>query len=659
MVNGQSYTLPSCTNVPAKMEFLGWMPGAPANGETVTWNVDEPLKAAGETIAVTDDIAFKARFRKIWNGSGTEGDPYQIDNEEDWNTLVTNVSNGQSYNGTYFQLTNDISVSTMVGSSSSLFSGTFDGNGHTLSVSYTTTEQYTAPFRYVDGATIQNLKVAGTITPSAKFAGGIVARAMSTNMITNCVVDVTIDSQVNGDGTHGGIVANINNGTTTISGCVFKGTMTGSSTTNCGGFVGWTESNNSATVSITNSLFIPTTIEGINGATFARYRSSSSITITNCYYTSTLGTAQGTQGYTVTSGTEGLTLDFGDATTTYEYDGIKAYSFGLLYQDVLYSGSGQSVTFTPESDKEISNVAASSGTLTGPSNGIYTLTMPAANVSITATLSNYVITLYDDQNNSATITANDDYIANVSLSGRTLYKDNNWNTLCLPFDMTAEQVNVQLNPSELKELDIENKWSIANNLWSIDNANGTYQTGLDGETLYLFFKDATEIEAGKPYIIKWASGTDIGSPIKFSNVEIDGAAPETVTSTDGKVSFIGNYDPVTLTGGDPSNLYLGVKDGKSALFYPAEGQDRTINSFRAYFHVDLSSGSQTSNGVRAFVLNFGDNDETTDIVDIEHGILNIEHSAGAGWYDLSGRKLAKKPTAKGIYIYNGVKRVIK
>ncbi len=673
MVNVQStYTLPSCTSVPDKMEFLGWMAGAPANGEAVTWNVDEPLKAAGETIAVTDDIAFKARFRKIWYGSGTEGDPYQIGNDEDWNTLVINVINGQSYSGTHFQLTNDISVSTMVGSSSTLFSGTFDGNGYTLTVSYTTTEQYTAPFRYVDGATIQNLKVAGTITPSAKFAGGIVARANSTNMITNCVVDVTIDSQVNGDGTHGGIVANINNGTTTISGCVFKGTMTGSSTTNCGGFVGWTESNNSATVSITNSLFIPTTIEGINGATFARYRSSSSITITNCYYTSTLGTAQGTQGYTVTSGTEGLTLDFGDATTTYEYDGIKAYSFGLLYQNKLYSGSGQSVTFTPESDKEISNVAASSGTLTGPSNGIYTLTMPAANVSITATLGSYDVTLYDTQNNTATIAANDDHIADVTLTGRTLYKDGKWNTICLPFDMTI--AGSPLAGATLKELDIENKWSIANNLWSIDNANGTYQTGLDGETLYLFFKDATEIEAGKPYIIKWASGTDIGSPIKFSNVEIEGAAPETVTSTDGKVSFIGNYDPVTLTGGDPSNLYLGVKDGKSALFYPAEGQDRTINSFRAYFHVDLSSGSQTSNGVRAFVLNFGDNDETTDIVDIEHGIFldepsgraerNMEHSDNAV-YDLQGRRVASSMLnvqssmlKKGIYIYKG-KKVIK
>ena len=59
------------------------------------------------------------------------------------------------------------------------------------------------------------------------------------------------------------------------------------------------------------------------------------------------------------------------------------------------------------------------------------------------------------------------------------------------------------------------------------------------------------------------------------------------------------------------------------------------------------------------MLNFGDDGETTGIVGVEHGIMNIEHSAAAGWYDLSGRKLSGKPTKKGIYIYNGKKRVIK
>jgi hypothetical protein len=101
---------------------------------------------------------------------------------------------------------------------------------------------------------------------------------------------------------------------------------------------------------------------------------------------------------------------------------------------------------------------------------------------------------------------------------------------------------------------------------------------------------------------------------------------------------------VTLDGGDKSSLYLGVKDSKSALFYP--NSDRPINAFRA------------------FVLNFGDNDETTGIVDIEHGILNMEHSDNAV-YDLQGRRVASSMLnvqssmlKKGIYIYKG-KKVIK
>jgi hypothetical protein len=50
--------------------------------------------------------------------------------------------------------------------------------------------------------------------------------------------------------------------------------------------------------------------------------------------------------------------------------------------------------------------------------------------------------------------------------------------------------------------------------------------------------------------------------------------------------------------------------------------------------------------------------EPTGIVDIEHGTLNIEHYAG-GWYTINGLPLTRKPTAKGIYIYNGRKVVIK
>ena len=48
----------------------------------------------------------------------------------------------------------------------------------------------------------------------------------------------------------------------------------------------------------------------------------------------------------------------------------------------------------------------------------------------------------------------------------------------------------------------------------------------------------------------------------------------------------------------------------------------------------------------------------TGIVDIEHGTWNIDHSADA-WYSLDGRRLSGKPSAKGLYINNGNKVVIK
>ena len=82
-----------------------------------------------------------------WNGTGTEADPYQISSTADWNTLATNVNNGsQTYSGKYFILMADITVTetissgtpaTMVGTSdSNSFRGTFDGNGHTITLNY-------------------------------------------------------------------------------------------------------------------------------------------------------------------------------------------------------------------------------------------------------------------------------------------------------------------------------------------------------------------------------------------------------------------------------------------------------------------------------------------------------------------------------------------
>ena len=57
------------------------------------------------------------------------------------------------------------------------------------------------------------------------------------------------------------------------------------------------------------------------------------------------------------------------------------------------------------------------------------------------------ITFTDNADNTAHIGYANGVLADVTLSGRTLFKDGSWNTICLPFNMTAEQVAAQLAPS--------------------------------------------------------------------------------------------------------------------------------------------------------------------------------------------------------------------
>lgn len=155
-----------------------------------------------------------------WSGSGSSGDPYLIASPADWNTLATSTD---EYSNTYFKLTADITVTTM---RTKTFKGTFDGGGHTLTFNYTATGDNAAPFAKITGATIKNLRVAGTITTSKQFAAGIVAISNG-GSIENCRSSVTIDSSTSGDGTHGGLVADSYTGTLNITNCLFDGKLLG------------------------------------------------------------------------------------------------------------------------------------------------------------------------------------------------------------------------------------------------------------------------------------------------------------------------------------------------------------------------------------------------------------------------------------------------
>ncbi len=230
----------------------------------------------------------------------------------------------------------------------------------------------------------------------------------------------------------------------------------------------------------------------------------------------------------------------------------------------------------------------------------------------------------------------------VTLQGRTLYKDGSWNTLCLPFSMNADQVTAQLDPAALVELDTQGKWAMVNGEWQ--TSNDGHVTGVDGSTLYLNFKEATAITAGTPYLIKWSGGDDLVSPT-FRAVTVSGSSTAgSVSSTDQKVTIQGTYVPVPLANGDKTNLFLGADN---TLRWP-NVDNYSVNAFRAYFH--LSEGVSASR----IVLNFGD--ENTDISDIVNG-----QDGNRIWFDLQGRHVSSSssPLKKGLYINNGKKVIIK
>ena len=235
-----------------------------------------------------------------WSGDGSSSDPYKIASASDWNTLATNVNAGNNYSGKNFKLTANITVNEMVGTDSNRFSGTFDGDGHTLTFNIGTSgshfsEAKCGPFRYINGATFKRLHVAGTIYTSNQNAG-MVGHAKGNNYFLSCHCSLTINSSRDGDGTHGGFIGNNNNGAKSyFTNCLFDGAFVSTITTNCGGFIGWTEGNQSSKAYFTNCLFAPSGILSTGGhKTFSRSRNTSDVSVTNSYYKQTMGDAQGT-----------------------------------------------------------------------------------------------------------------------------------------------------------------------------------------------------------------------------------------------------------------------------------------------------------------------------------------------------------------------------
>ena len=261
-----------------------------------------------ETVSVTltPSTAWDGKETEKPTGSGTQAAPYQIENGAQLAWLADKVNNASTVSAIYAVLTDDIDLGgcsfTPIGKDFHEFSGSFDGQGHTIS-GLNVTAQYAGLFGSIKDAEIKNVIIQGTVTSSSGDAGGIAGRATGTaNTISNC----GNEAAVSGGSNVGGILGNSQNWNTVvkITGCYNTGNI--SAKDRAAGIIGRYNGSNPEIIDCYNTGAITsenyaTGIYGSNSVTIKDSYTTGSIsgkdaastgafstgkydTLTNCYY---------------------------------------------------------------------------------------------------------------------------------------------------------------------------------------------------------------------------------------------------------------------------------------------------------------------------------------------------------------------------------------
>jgi hypothetical protein len=136
-------------------------------------------------------------------GSGNESETITIASKEDWKAFCDRVNKGQTTLNAKLTKDVDLGEEIVMAGTKDLYSpgynnyfyytGTFDGQGHTLSFSWDAgSRDDIAPFKYVKDATIKNLRTQGKITTKGDGLSGMVYAAFGTTTLTGCISDVDI-----------------------------------------------------------------------------------------------------------------------------------------------------------------------------------------------------------------------------------------------------------------------------------------------------------------------------------------------------------------------------------------------------------------------------------------------------------------------------------
>jgi hypothetical protein len=207
--------------------------------------------------------------------------------------------------------------------------------------------------------------------------------------------------------------------------------------------------------------------------------------------------------------------------------------------------------------------------------GAYSFTMPAGNVTITATVEAIpapTAAVIGDPNNASEVetflTTYDGQTIDELIIDRPVL-NNMYNTLCLPFDMNAAQIAASsLNGVEIREF-----------------------TGasVEGTTLNLSVGDPVNaVVAGRPYFVKYSAASQLDN-LHFEDVTINNALLDNMAVTFDGVTFKGTFTPFVMPNGlnfQGGYLFLGQNN---QLFWP--NTPNPLKPFRAYFYVNVESST--------------------------------------------------------------------
>lgn len=276
-----------------------------ASTEGVTIPTDEQLADGTIATALGDawvqDPVTNQPILKLFVSLKQDADGYyEIGSVKDWQNFAKLVEKTPNVNA---RMTADIDLGddqTMIGNTSSTpYRGTFDGQGHTLTVNINATGKYVAVFRYVDGATIQGVHVAGSLHSDEVGLGGLVGSGPNTTVRQCWVSAYLITDKIGGGERHsiGGVFSEPGE-SGLMEDCLFDGTIADQNNHFCGGFSNYSPK----AVTIKNSLNLGTfpvadSYYSSETATFIRTDAGAggSHVLENLFYLNSFGVPQGTQ----------------------------------------------------------------------------------------------------------------------------------------------------------------------------------------------------------------------------------------------------------------------------------------------------------------------------------------------------------------------------